>query len=240
MLKKTTTTMGAAALLAGSMLFAGEGHAAATSATTSVFDRDFGSTLLSFSNDQYLSDASTPFDSGFNAGSTMQAYYFNNTAGNGDTSFASIDDSFAPVPQTAAGAIGTGNGSATVLWTFDWMATGSGTATLDLDYLYSATVAGFSAGETAVARSFISVLLDGTSNYQEALNYFDNVNGNSAGEGHLVLNFDVTEGDTGTFTVAVASDAIAAPVPVPAALWLFGSALAGLVGISRRRTLETM
>jgi len=235
---RVSTVAGAAILAGGAVLFAGAGHAAAVSATTSIFDRDFGSSLLSFSNDQYLSDASTPYNSGFDASSVLQNYYFNDTFGNGDASFASIDNGFAPLPQTSAGASNNGSGHATVLWTFDWTATGTGTATLDLDYLYSATVTGYSAGENAVARSFISVLLDGTQNSQEALHYFDDVNGNTAGEGHLVLNFDVAEGDTGTFSVALASDAIAAPVPVPAAVWLFGSALAGLVGLGRRQAVQ--
>lgn len=234
MLKKMSTTVGVLAVLAGQVLTIGAAHAASVSATASIIDRT--SSLLSFSNDQFLSDASTPFQSGFDAGSVLQNYYFNTTAGNGNTSYAQIDNSSAPFPQTSAGAGHDGKGSATVSWSFDWLATGTGTATLDLQYLYSATVLNIAAGETGKASSFVSVLLDGTHNIQEALYFFNNVNGNTSGINDLVLNFGVNAGDKGTFTVTTASNAIAASVvPIPAAVWLLGSALTGLAGFTRRK-----
>lgn len=233
MLKKVISTLGALAVVSGS-LAAGEAHAASASATASVLNID-GGTLLSFSNDQYLSDASTPFENGFDASSTLQNYNFSTTAPNGDTSFAHIDDSLQPFPQTSAGAVNNGRGAATVLWTFNWSATGTGAATVDLDYLYSATVQNLNPGETGIASSYVSLLRDGTPEVQEALHFFDSVNGNTSGEGHLLLDFDVNAGDTGTLTVAVASNALVAPVPVPGAVWLLGSALAGLAGYARRK-----
>lgn len=55
----------------------------------------------------------------------------------------------------------------------------------------------------------------------------------------MLLNFNVNAGESGTFTVSTASNAAAmsalTPVPVPAAVWLFGSAIAGLIGFSRRK-----
>lgn len=225
----------AIALVIGAGAASVDVHAASVSASAAI--TGISSSLLALSNNQYLSDASTPFQSGFDASSVLQNYYFNNTAANGDTSYAEINDFYAPGPYTQVGAIHSGNGSATVLWTFDYVATGTGTATLDLEYLYNATVANWSAGETGIASSSANLLLDGTALKQEQLHYFYDQNANTGGFSNLVLNFGVTAGQTGTFTVALTSSAMAAPaaVPVPAAVWLMGSALAGLGGIARRR-----
>jgi hypothetical protein len=208
-------------------------QAAAVSATASI--TDVSTSLLQLSNDLYLNDASTAFQSGFSTGTVLQSYNFNDTTPNGNTSFASIDPTFAPSPGTSAGAIGSGSGSATVLWTFDWTATATGTASIDLGYLYSATVQNLLAGETGIASSDITLLLDGTSNKSEALNFFNNVNGNTSGFSDLLLTFDVMEGQTGAFTVTAASNALVAPVPLPAGIWLFGSSLLGFAGVLRRR-----
>lgn len=229
------TTAGVLAILASSALAVTNANAATVTATASI--TDITSSLLSFSNNQYLSDASTPFQNGFDAGSVLQNYWYNNTAHNGDTSFASIDDGFAPLPQTSAGAAHKGQGSSTVLWSFDWTAIGTGTAMLNLEYLYSATVANYAVGEKAMASSRVAVGLDGTQNQQESLHFFYNEDGNTSGFSNLVLNFNVNSGDTGTFTVSTASNAVAeqAPVPLPAAAWLLGSAAVGLLGFARRK-----
>jgi hypothetical protein len=208
-------------------------QAAAVSATASI--TDITTSLLQLSNDQYLNDASTPFHSGFSTGSVLDSFTFNDTAPNGNASFASIDSTFAPAPGTSAGAVGRGSGSATVLWTFDWEATGTGTASIDLGYLYSATVQNLLSGETGIASSDISLLLDGTSNRSEALNFFNNVNGNTSGFSDLLLSFGVTAGQKGTFTVTAASNALVAPVPLPAGIWLLGSSLLGFAGMLRRK-----
>ncbi|HEY3700524.1 MAG TPA: hypothetical protein VGK97_14405, partial [Spongiibacteraceae bacterium] len=194
---------GTIALIAGANLLSTQAHAAAAAATAGIFGIDGGS-LLTFSNDQYLSDASTPLHSGFNASSSLQNYFFNDTP-----SFASIDNSLAPAPQTSAGAVGNGSGSASVLWSFDWVATGNGTATFDAEYLYSATVANLVSGETGIASASVSAVLEGTQNKKDVLFYFNNQNGNTFGDEHLTLNFDVVAGQTGTISITVASNAIA-------------------------------
>jgi hypothetical protein len=210
--------------------------AASVSATSQI--TGVTPTLLTLTNNQFLSDASIPGQSGFNTSSVLTGYNFNSSSG-GNTSFAQIDASFAPLPATSAGAVGNGNGSASVLWTFDWEATGTGTAALDFEYLFSATVANWLAGQTGVASSSISAVIDGTSVQGEALRFFNNTNGNDGGFANLALNFGVTAGQRGTATVTVASVASAAqPVPLPAALPLLGGGLLGLFGLGRRRRRE--
>jgi hypothetical protein len=213
-------------------------HAATVTATSSV--TGISSSLLTLSNDQYLSDASTPFDSGFDASSVLQNYNFSHTAPNGDTSVATIDNSFAPLPQTSASAINNGQGSATVLWTFDWTATQSGTANINLEYLYDASVFNFAAGESATASSSISMIVDGTSFKDEALRFFVNTSNSTGGFANLNIDFGVTAGQTGTITVAMTSLASATPVPLPAALPFLASGLVGLLGVARRRRQEAV
>ena len=210
-----------------------DAHAASASATAQIFGVD-GGALLSFSNDQYFTDVTTPYSTGFNTGNTVQNYYFNDTQANGDVSFAASDYSFAPAPYTTAGALKNGRGSSTVLWSFDWVATGNGTATFDAEYLYSATVTDWIFGQTGIASASISAVLEGTQNKKDVLYYFNNQSGNTFGDEHLTLSFDVLAGQTGTISIAVTSNAVAA-VPVPAAAWLMGSALLGLGGVARRR-----
>jgi hypothetical protein len=236
----STTKIVGAAVIASLGLLSVNANAASVSATAQIFGIDGGS-LLSFSNNQYLTDVSTPYHSGFNAGSTVQNYYFNDTQANGNTSFASSDDSFTSAPYTIAGAINNGSGSSTILWSFDWVATGTGTATFDAEYLFSATVMDWVLGETGLASSSISAVLEGTQNKKDVLYFFNNQNGNTFGDEHLTLNFDVVTGQTGTISIAVASNALAvpAPVPVPAAAWLMGSALLGLGGVARKRKPNT-
>lgn len=84
--------------------------------------------------------------------------------------------------------------------------------------------------------------------------YFDLSAGNAGAQPHVQFAAHVTGIDTGVFpTGCTAGDAgceeissawfgggppvdiIGPPVPVPAAVWLFGSGLLGLVGVSRRR-----
>src|SRR5512139_2830744 len=157
MSNKKLIQLTAVAVIGAAGLFTAPAQAAAVSATASFLDMSL--TLLQASNDSYLNDASTPFDSGFSVGSVLANYEFN-TSTPGDTSYASISDLFAPLPQTTASAIGNGQGHASVLWTFDWLATATGTASISLDFLSAAIVQNLGAGESAFARSYASVLLD--------------------------------------------------------------------------------
>ena len=219
------------------MLLAGlapAAHAAIVSASTGIFGIG-GSANLVLSNDFYFADASTPFESQFDAGSTLPSWTFTTTQG-GNTSHAALGPTFGGAePTTEAGAIHSGSGSATVQWSFDWTASGSGAAFIDVDYLYSVTLQGLAGGESALASSYISVLRDGTSQRSEALHYLNQAAGNDFDEGHLLLPFDVLAGDWGSFTITLASNALAAPVPEPGTLLLMGAGVVGMGVVRRRR-----
>ena len=45
------------------------------------------------------------------------------------------------------------------------------------------------------------------------------------------MSFELTAGDTAEFT----TNFEVTPVPVPAAVWLFGSGLLGLIGVAKRK-----
>lgn len=241
MLNKTINTLGMLAVVGGS-LAAGEAHAASVSATTSILGVD-GGTLLSFSNDRYETRAWTPFLSRDHGSNTLPNYNFNTTASNGDTSFARIDNSLSPLPQTSAGAVHKGRGDALVRWVFDWAATGTGNATVGLNYLYSETVKNLTPSKSgAEAVSYIDLWRSGgVGDVSDSHHSSTTINGNPSGKGHLLLNFDVKAGDRGVLVVQVESAAQAwdwsspVPVPVPSAVWLLGSALAGLAGYARRK-----
>jgi hypothetical protein len=247
MFNRIAGTLGTIAAMAALSLTAPHAHAAAVSATASVISIEDTFAYLDFTNaatHSFLSDASTPNLSGFDASSVLQSYNFNESNASG-SSFAAIDNTFAPMPGTSAGASGSGQGSATVLWSIDWVATGEGTVHLDLGYLYSVTVENLLPGEIGIGSSLISALLEYDPNAPalcdacvgsaESFHFFNNQEGNTSGFGTLQLVWEVAAGQTGSLSIVTASNAVAAPVPVPPAVWLLGSALLGLTRVARRR-----
>src|SRR4051812_29719730 len=72
-------------------------QAANATATSEVFEVTSSTNLL-LSNNQYYTDASTPFQSQFDAGTTLQSYFFSTTQG-GSSSYASLG----PNPFGASG-----------------------------------------------------------------------------------------------------------------------------------------
>lgn len=221
----------AAAVLATG-LFTATAHATAVTATSSI--TDLTSNRLSFSNNQYLLDASIPNQSAFEVGGLLTPYVLNSSSPGG-VSYAQIDSSFDPLPGTAAGATKRGDAHASVLWTFDWTATSTGLATVGLEFLFNATIEDLNQGDRAIARSYANLLLDGSQLSDSTLYFFDSVENMAGGFRTLGLSFNVIAGQTGTLTLALNSDAVVAPVPVPAALPLLASGLLGLAGLRRRR-----
>jgi hypothetical protein len=205
-----------------------------TSASATASFLDMSLTRLAVTGSSYYVDASTPFFSDFDFALTPVSF---NTSTAGGVSLAQIDNSLSPLPGTHAAAELDGEGHATALWSLDWVATSTGRAFFGLDYLYDATVQSMQAGQRALARSYASLLLEGTSLSDSAVYFLDNVDGNLFDLRTLSLSFDVVAGQTGTFTMALNSDARVVKAPEPAALLLLGSALAGLVVVRRQRRL---
>ena len=152
-----TRSAGLAALSLIAVSFSANVEAASVTASMGI--SDIQTTLLTLSNDQFLTDIATPFQSAFDTGTVLQSNFFSSSSGI-NSSYAEIDGSLAPLAQIHTGAANSGSGTATVLWTFDWLATGTGTATLNLEYLWDTTVANFQAGEVAIASSSIGSIFE--------------------------------------------------------------------------------
>lgn len=125
--------------------------------------------------------------------------------------------------NTASGQIGLSGG---------WLLTSVGGSGSLTPYDFSLT----KTGSTWNLRTFDTAF--GTQNFLTLANVVESVNGN----GELLLSGDLKwtglwAGLVGANTSAVVGHFELAPaaVPVPAAVWLLGSALAGLVGIGRRK-----
>jgi len=110
------------------------------------------------------------------------------------------------------------------------------------------------AGEYTLNGAFYGADSRGVSNF-----VYITVDGNVQFNSHLVsptdsatfsLDMNLSQGSTINFLTAwdgglasygsccwVSTDATIAPVPIPTALWLFGSALTGLIGLGRRQIL---
>lgn len=202
----------------------------ATAVTSTAAFTDISLFGITASNHQYFVEATTPFFSDFDFALTPLSFNTSTPAG---VSFAQIQDIFAPLPGTSAGATTKGEGHATALWTFDWTATSTGTASVNLEYLFDATIFNLLAGDRAIARSYFSIGLDGTSLFNSALYTFDSVENNVGGFDYLGLSFNVQAGETGSLTMALNSDAYVA-APEPSTLPLLGCALAGLIVFRRR------
>jgi hypothetical protein len=101
-----------------------------------------------------------------------------------------------------------------------------------------ATILDSVVGDQAGGTSTVTAYVDGDANSEQSFQRsFSNQSGDDSGIGHLLLTLNVTAGLTDSITFDAASNGFltsASPVPVPEAIWLFGSALAGLIGILRR------
>ncbi|HEY4366983.1 MAG TPA: VPLPA-CTERM sorting domain-containing protein [Steroidobacteraceae bacterium] len=222
--------LGVASVCAG--LLSISANAASTTATAQLFGLTDLAGVLSFSNDFYVVLASTPEHDEMSSGTTAGSYFLND--GN---SFAEANGNDGFGPYTHIGVNNNGSATATVMWSFDWTATADGQAAVSADYLREWTVANLQPGEQSGVRSSITLSLDGTPFQSEVLDFFANVSGSQSDFSTLSLLFPVLAGEKGSLTVTLTSTgfASAAPVPLPAAIWLLGSSLLGLGGVARRR-----
>jgi hypothetical protein len=109
--------------------------------------------------------------------------------------------------------------------------------TVDIEYFYNASIINFLAGESAGVSSNMAVTYPKADSIQviSALHQYSNQNVEDSAIGHFVFDIIVGEGQKGSLTFTAASNATVASVPVPAAAWLFGSALVSMVGLRRRK-----
>lgn len=117
------------------------------------------------------------------------------------------------------------------IWDVDaFMATGGESVT----FATSATVSPVSLHSSDVwDASTLTLSNDGTENAnQNPFNFTLMRFVNPAGFNSVTFNLEIADGITGGVGVG---DLTINPVPVPAAIWLFGSGLIGLIGIARRK-----
>ncbi len=233
MFKKFARRLGVAlALMLSASLGVTTANAAAVSATAELWD--VTTVGLTVSNDFYTQDAQTNLNiDTFHFGTTTQDIMLNASNGSGASVANSTYSDFS-LPHTDAGIVNSGWASSMFQWSFDYIAEEAGVATIDFDYNYNATLSNLFAGEAAGVSSYVSASVDGNPAFERsAFYYFVNQLGQDDGEGHLVLTFDVAAGETGSISFTAASQGYVTPVPEPAAVWLFGSALAGMAGLRR-------
>jgi hypothetical protein len=226
---RNSAGLGALLILAGASL-TGNAHATSVSATAQLFGMSQASgPTLTFSNDFFTQDAQTSaLGDTFATGTTAQDIVV------GSNPFAESSWSLFAAPYTNAGVSGKGSASSLFQWSFDYVASGTGSVTLDFDYNYAAQLVGLNAGDSAGVSSRIDVLRDGVPSSEVERFYFvSNQEGSSAGEDHILLTFDAVNGQRGTVTFTASSQGYVNPVPLPAAIWLLTSAL-GALGLVRR------
>lgn len=157
--------------------------------------------------------------------------------------------------------MGPGNGSASAYRTANLTITGSGFLAISAHYILNAAINGFGCADADCsdhnsANASVAFSLENfSSNVEHAAFSEANIGlGNSwdwpysgltldQREGTLFVSVLVNNGDILNFSSLVSAEArqmaenggAPSSVPVPAAMWLFGSALLGVVGFSRRR-----
>jgi hypothetical protein len=224
-------TLCALAMLAASIAAADVAQAAAVQASAMITDRT--GTLLSFSStNEYDVIATTKQQDDFRFGSVLPSVSLSDANG---FSFAQVDNFWDPMPSTLAGAHDLGLATSSVIWSFDYTATGTGTAVLDLSFSALVDALNIGPGETAGGSALINVKRSGVQEAGAEAFYYLTGGGHTGQDAHLLYTFNAGLGDLGSFIITVSSQAVTSPVPVPAAVWLLGSALAGFGAMRRKR-----
>ncbi|MFA5982448.1 MAG: hypothetical protein WC782_00365 [Methylococcaceae bacterium] len=238
MSNKYATRLGVASVLILALGFtATSAQAAAVSATAQLFGvSTVGTPILTFSNDQYAQGAQNSLGGDlFHFGSSQRELFLNDSIDGGNTVATARSGIESDLPVTNAGTIGNAAASAYTTYSFDYVATGAGQVFVDFDYLYSVTILDIQAGEQAGVSSSVVAVEEGKPGTNvSALFFFSNQENNDFGSERLRLTLNVLDGQTGTISFTAASQGFTTAVPVPAAVWLFGSALIGMLRLRRK------
>ena len=103
------------------------------------------------------------------------------------------------------------------------------------DYIYSGFSLGNSSDQIILTDSLSELRLDYTSGFVAAGQSSELISNTMIETGYALTDSSLTYGLGDIGTPGAAGSFTPAPVPVPAAVWLFSSGLAGLIGISRRK-----
>src|SRR5262249_32611141 len=137
-----------------------------------------GAPTLTFSNDYFTQDAQTSLlGDSFTTGTSAQNLVLGSSV-IAESSWSLQTDP--PAPYTNAGVVGKGSASSLFQWSFDYVASGTGSVTLDFSYNSAAQIVNFAAGDHAGASSRIDVLREGVPASEVEKFYFvSNKNGQS-------------------------------------------------------------
>jgi len=118
-------------------------------------------------------------------------------------------------------------------WDQSWTGADGSTATLGSAFSGPSTPGAsrsnaFTAADGALGSNLVFLYQDINAAGLSSVSYYFQ----SPASGHFTLAIGGANGTSGLYSATVET----APVPVPAAVWLFGSALAGLVGFGRRKS----
>jgi hypothetical protein len=210
-------------------------HATAVSATAQVQGLTDAAGLLTFSGDSYFVSATTPLHDSFQFGTDPLTLGLDFNDGNSVAS-ATPSDFILELPYTNAGVTNSGRASSVLQWSMDWVASATGTAQINLDFLSSASIVNYAAGDQAGVSSLVNLLVDGTQLESEVFDFFLGANNNTFDLDTMSVLLPVLAGQHGSLTVTLASQGYVNPVPLPAAVWLLVSGLAGFGGLVRRRS----
>ena len=232
MISFKSKTLCAATLLAASVFAADAANAAAVQASAFISDR--AGTLLDFSlTNDYDVIATTSQQEDTRFSSTLPSVFLSDSNG---FAFAQVDNTFDPFPSVSAGAHDLGMASTSVIWSFGYTATGTGTALLDLSFFATVDSLNVGPGEKAGGSALINIKRSGVQEAGAEAFFVVTGGGHDGQDSHLYYSFNTALGEMGEFIVTVASQAGVAPVPLPAAVWLLCSGLLGLGALRRKRS----
>lgn len=194
-------------------------------------------------SDNFLAEAVANFGTGYdvidsNADILSVASYADSYPADFTTASAAAESTYLDAfsgPYSTATVYDAGNASGLTQTDMSFEVGGFGTVLIEFDVTVINEIVGSLGGEYAEASISVTDSFGSTDIFSMA----DGFNGDvyKQTSAILTLAFDVNGSNTGSVfvdTFAFADTAVN-PVPVPAAAWLFASALLGLAGVSRRK-----